>query len=424
MKKTIAVITLILAFILSGNAGAQNNLEAYIALPGINVTHIDGIDYVHREQKLHVKLGSLDYLPDFERFLEAMNASISRPFNRLNWGVIKLEENVDLKMAIGILKDHQLVEYAEPLVVAFAGSLPNDPDIHMQWYIRNTGQSPTNGTPGASAHFANAWMLTTGSSNVAVGVLDTGIAMQNGQLSHPDLQNTSRIIPRLNLVDPNDPEGLRDTDGHGTFVAGIIGAEANNQVGIAGVSPDSKLLIYKTSKMTDAGHLQDALIDLHDWATTTGDRVILNYSYGTQTPTQGLFDAVEYSSQNEILLVTITHNIVRFNEITYPAKYADQFSNVLAVGGTNKNDLQDVGITGPEVTIAAPAGTIDGCTDTSGIFSTMPNYNVTMNESASGDPWDCAHNMHFSFSVDTSYAAPQVAGAAALLLSMDSTLTP
>jgi hypothetical protein len=170
MKKITAVIFLILTYVFSDDVSAQNNLDTYRAIPGIKLTHIDGIDYVHREQKLHVKLGSLDYLPDFERFLESMSARLSRPFNRLNWGVIKLEENVDLRMAIDLLKENPFVEFAEPLVVAFAGSLPNDPDIHKQWYIRNTGQSPTNGTPGASAHFDNAWMLTTGSSNVAVEI--------------------------------------------------------------------------------------------------------------------------------------------------------------------------------------------------------------------------------------------------------------
>ena len=55
-----------------------------------------------------------------------------------------------------VLKDNRFVEFAEPLVVAFPGSQPNDPDLHKQWYVRNTGQLPTGGTPGASAHFADA----------------------------------------------------------------------------------------------------------------------------------------------------------------------------------------------------------------------------------------------------------------------------
>ncbi|AXJ02149.1 hypothetical protein CYPRO_2911 [Cyclonatronum proteinivorum] len=81
MKKITTTISLILVFIISKNVVAQNYLDTYRALPGINVTNIDGIDYVHREQKLHVKLGSLDYLPEFERYLEPLSASISRSFN-------------------------------------------------------------------------------------------------------------------------------------------------------------------------------------------------------------------------------------------------------------------------------------------------------------------------------------------------------
>ena len=425
MKNTIITIALILTFIFSDNVNAQNNLDTYRVLPGINVTQIDGIDYVHRDQKLHVKLVNMGDLLEFERFLEANGASISRPFNRLNWGVVKLEDNVDLISTMQVLKDNRFVEFAEPLVVAFPGSQPNDPDLHKQWYVRNTGQLPTGGTPGASAHFADAWMLTTGSSGVAVGILDSGIAMINGQLSHPDLQNSSRIIPRMNLVDANDPDFVRDIRGHGTFVAGIIGAEANNQVGISGVSPESKLLIYKTSNQTDADHLQDALLDLNDWATNTGDRVILNYSFGTQTSTQGLFDAVEYSYDEDILLVSITWNDGLLDGIRYPAKYADQFSNVIAVGGTDKNDFRTVSSNyGPEVTIAAPGGTSAGCKAATGVYSTLPGYGVLMTTPIPGDPFHCVHDNNYSFSVGTSWAAPQVAGAAALLLSMDSTLTP
>ena len=427
MKKTTPAIALILTLVFIDNINAQNNLETYRALPGINVTQIDGIDYVHREQKLHVKLGSLDNLPEFERFLEANGASVSRPFNRLNWGVVKLEKNVDLRAAIQILQENRFVEFAEPLVVAFPGSQSNDPDLHKQWYVRNTGQLPTGGTPGASAHFADAWMLTTGSSGVAVGILDSGIAMENGQLSHPDLQNTSRIIPRLNLVNPAD--NVRDNNGHGTFVAGIIGAEANNQVGISGVSPDSKLLIYKigdTGSLTvDADQLQATIIDLDNWAVSTGDRVLLNYSYGTQNYSQALEDAVAFTNQKDILVVTPTHNDGQSNGIRDPAKFADQYSNVIAVGGTDRNDIRTAFSNyGPEITIAAPGGTSGGCNTASGIYSTLPGYEVHMTISIIANPFHCNHDNNYSFSVGTSWAAPQVAGAAALLLSMDSNLTP
>ena len=65
MKNTIITIALILTFIFSDNVNAQNNLDTYRVLPGINVTQIDGIDYVHRDQKLHVKLVNMGDLLEF-----------------------------------------------------------------------------------------------------------------------------------------------------------------------------------------------------------------------------------------------------------------------------------------------------------------------------------------------------------------------
>lgn len=83
-----------------------------------------------------------------------------------------------------------------------------------------------------------AWEITQGSSGVVVGVIDSGIPLQEGtsNLSHEDLNNSSRIIQGENFSRDDDDVGVRDLLGHGTHVTGILSAESNNNLGIAGGS--------------------------------------------------------------------------------------------------------------------------------------------------------------------------------------------
>lgn len=116
----------------------------------------------------------------------------------------------------------------------------NDPLLEEQWYLNNTGQ--TGGTPGADANVFPAWELTTGSPDVVVLTLETGI-----DLNHPDLVNRLWINPNPGSENGyegdlhgwnffNDNNNIQDPNGTGTLVAGLVAAEINNGVDIAGVA--------------------------------------------------------------------------------------------------------------------------------------------------------------------------------------------
>src|SRR5206468_7217237 len=118
---------------------------------------------------------------------------------------------------------------------------PDDTLFGRQWALRNTGQTINGdwgniaGTAGADISATSAWDVTTGSSSVIVGIVDSGIAS-----NHPDL--APNVVAGHNFVGDRTTSDTHDVLGHGTHVAGIIGAVGNDGYGVTGVSPHVKLL--------------------------------------------------------------------------------------------------------------------------------------------------------------------------------------
>ena len=151
--------------------------------------------------------------------------------------IVQLTNNVSVREAIRNYQQNPAVLYAEPDYIVQASGIPNDPLFGTQWNLHNTGQN--GGTSGADIHATQAWDITTGSSNVVVAVIDTGI-----DYTHPDLAanvwsatksftvttfNGNQVqcsagVHGFNSLDNScDPF---DDNSHGTHVSGIIGAAA------------------------------------------------------------------------------------------------------------------------------------------------------------------------------------------------------
>src|SRR2546426_1326849 len=166
--------------------------------------------------------------------------------------------------ALGLLRGDSRVRYAEPNATVSIDAAPNDSLFGKQWGLNNTGQlvDYSFGTPGADIGALRAWGVTTGSSAVTVAVIDTGI-----DTGHPDLAPNIWINPGENCpgcrndgidndhngyVDDwrgwdfiNNDNNPFDDNGHGTHVAGTIGAVGNNGIGVAGVSWNVRLMALK-----------------------------------------------------------------------------------------------------------------------------------------------------------------------------------
>lgn len=134
-----------------------------------------------------------------------------------------------------------------------------------QWYLKNSESNPlANSIVGADSKVWQAWDINTGNENTVIVVFDTGISTDTtGILNHPELNDSNRIIKGRRyvydlLTNVMDSDTLNVSEGfsqsnqpHGTWMTGIIGAEANNDFGISGVAPSAMILVMKV--MNDNG---------------------------------------------------------------------------------------------------------------------------------------------------------------------------
>jgi len=215
-----------------------------------------------------------------------------------------------------------------------------------------------------------AWATTT-ADPIKVAIIDTGI-----DVKHPDLiDNLKGGVSTISYT-----TSYNDDNGHGTHVAGIVGA-IDNEIGVIGVGPKIDLYAVKVLDRRGSGYLSDVIEGL-DWAIANGMQVV-NMSLGTSADVLSFREAVQRVNAKGIVQVAAAGNTG--GAVIYPAAY----SEVIAVSATDKTDtIASWSSRGPEIDLAAPGVSI---------YST---YKGTGYATLSG----------------TSMAAPHVTGSAALVL--------
>ena len=314
--------------------------------------------------------------------------------------LVRLSPGKSERLAAAEFEQDPEVLYAEPNYYFHLTATPNDPRFGDLWGLHNTGQAVDGapaGLPDADIDAPDAWDVTTGSSGVTVAVIDSGVAYD-----HPDLapnmwvnQGESGGGREANgldddadgfvddwrgwdwVQDDNDP---RDFNGHGTHVAGTIGARGNDGSGVAGINWQTRLMSLRVLDASGSGSTAD-LVSAYAYAGANGARVA-NVSIGGGAFSQAALDAIN-GAPNTLFVVAAgnggSDGIGDNNDVSpvYPCNY--NAANLVCVAAANSSDnlasFSNYGQT--SVDLAAPG--VD-------ILSTQPAYGApTLSEGFESD---------------------------------------
>lgn len=332
---------------------------------------------------------------------------------------IQVDVTADL---VQLLESDPRVRYAEPNYLLHIARTPDDPDFDKLWGLRNVGQ--TGGTNGADVSAMEAWDISTGSKDIIIAIIDTGIDFNHEDLAANMWVNTKECPQGFGKCSANgqDEDGngyvddfygantitdngnIMDDFGHGTHVAGTIGGVGNNGTGVVGVNWNIRMLGCKFLSASGSGTTANAIKCFNyisELKNKQGYNIVLtNNSWGGGLFNEALLEAM--SGADAPLHICAAGNS-NSSLVHYPAGY--ELDNIIAIAATDHEDIYaSFSNWGADwVDMAAPG------VDT---FSTVPTGSCAMCDSSG-----------YRSASGTSMATPHVSGAAALLWSKYPTLT-
>ena len=376
MIKKISFILLVLSF-LSISCNAQNLYEKTIIRSDNKVWLVEnGRKSVVDEKIVIVKPKTKEIMSSLS-FVET---------KELGFGIfeIAVPENVKVENFVSELKKTRIFEFVDYNICGDYVLSVNDSHASNQWYL---------GTINAYA----AWNITTGSPQVKVAILDSGI-----DASHYDLGYGNDSYTHININDgynyPHNTTYSLPVYEHGTMVAGILGAKTNNAIGICGVSGGNNsagvtILPYCVG---DSVPYVNYVISAINYAVEKGASII-NMSLGFDNNNFGLQNAINSAYNNSVTIVCATGN-ENVSQLPYPACY----TNTIAVGASNLSNGR------------WQVSNVKGSNYGDGLDLVAPGESI----------WSTSLNNGYSIKSGTTLAAPQVSGVVALMLSVNPSLTP
>lgn len=255
---------------------------------------------------------------------------------------VAVQKGEALKRLIRDLEGSGLFEYVEPDYIWQAYKMPDDADFHngRLWGLNNIGAF------GVDIEPEGAWDITTGSRDVIVGVLDTGVLYSHNELENQMWENPGEVpgdeidndengyvddVYGMNaLSDGGDP---LDDEGHGTHVAGTIAAAANSGGPVVGVAWDVRIMGLKV--LGPFGGTSSDVMQGFEYGVEQGCKVI-NASLGGGGRSQSMFEAIARAQQRGVLLVAAAGNSGLDTDIfaNYPSNY--DLDNVISVAAINR----------------------------------------------------------------------------------------
>ena len=340
--------------------------------------------------------------------------------------LLVFQNALDFNKVISSYKNTGLFDFVEINGLAESGGhkfeseiIPTDPRfLTRQWGLYNLGTQTGIGavTNDADVDMELAWDIQTGDPNMIIAVSDSGLKMNHPDIASRIWTNPNEILNGIDddgngLIDDingwdwnNNDNNPTDDHGHGTNVAGIIGAIPNNNILFTGGNWNSKIMVLKSLGSNNSGSYASMANSIY-YAVDNGAKILSMSIGGGVTPI--VENAVIYANTHNMLIVACTMN---FNNNTpyYPAAYSATYPNVIAVGATNPNDSRTAPFFwsntsgsnyGSHVNVVAPGNFIYGLDNVS--------------DTSAGSYWG-----------GTSQATLLVSAIASLVLAQNPSLTP
>lgn len=300
-----------------------------------------------------------------------------------------------------------LFKYAEPDYLLFIRKATNDPFFNNQWAINNTGQS--GGTANSDMRVLQAWGITMGCAAVTVAVVDDGV-----DLTHPDLQ--ANLLTGFDATGGGNNGGADANSPHGTNCAGIIGAVADNGIGVTGIAPRCHILPVR-GMIGNTGLAADLAAGI-DWAWQHGADVI-SCSWGSNTTSanieQAITNAVTQGRGGLGTVVCVATGNNDINGISFPASDPD----VIAVGASTPCDTR-------KSTSSCDGETNWGSNYGTGLDVVAPGVKIYTTDLQGANGYNTnggTNGDYYNAFNGTSAAAPHVAATIALIFSTNPNLT-
>lgn len=272
--------------------------------------------------------------------------------------IVQPKEGIKEEAWLEAWQNSECISYIQPNQQVRIEAVPNDPLYQLQEYLKDI-------------QIEQAWDVQKSNTDVTIAVVDTGV-----DLNHPDLK--SSLVKGQNLFDEAKPP--QDDNGHGTKVAGVIGAGGNNSRGVSGVLWGSKIMPIKA--LAEDGYGDESKLGQGIRYAVDHDADIIVLSVGLYKKSVFLSDVVKYAESNGVLIVAASGNDGQ-RAVKYPAAYP----TVLAVGGINENKQKHY----------------------------LSNYGQEIDVVAPWRVYTTALGGDYAYEEGTSMAAPQVAAVAALI---------
>ncbi|MCX6647109.1 MAG: S8 family serine peptidase [bacterium] len=402
-------------------------LIAFLAVwnSSVNSTGLGSQAYLDRVAQWQDTLSSEEYVPgeviivfDDVRTLCSLapetlhGLEITETFQHRPAAIFKIDSGRSVAEILAQLEGSTGIRSVYPNLIRHCAFTPNDPDFNRQEYM-----VPTD--------VVSAWDVTTGSVTINVAVIDTGIDVE-----HPEF--AGKVIWKENLKDPDiiGADNVFDDSGHGTAVAGIIAAQGNNGIGIAGMAWDIRLMAFRACGGADLTCTIADEVQAIDSAVAHGADVI-NLSLGGEG-TNGLeADAIANAYNSGTVIVAASGNAdpgkyyqatgnpdIDNASLYFPAA----FSQVIGVAALDNSGPSGF-ITDPAQLVRAGFSNYGEAVVSVAAVGTSV-YTTTPYRPKSEVPFAIYSVRNYARLDGTSFACPQVSGLAALILSHDPSLSP